>query len=242
MLSNDWLGLGLYFGLLLAAGLPVILVKIYGNLPFEVTRKLYHLVITLSIYPLVRFFNNWYMAVLAVLLLALIAYPALARFENAALFRRIAVERELGEFKRSLLIVQGSMALLLFVFWGILGPHWKYVAVVAVMAWGLGDAAAAIVGKAIGRRRIEHPRIAGKKTYEGTLAMFITAALAVFFTLLMEGGQPWPVSLMVALLVAPVCATVELFSNKGMDTLTVPISTGLAVLSLVTLFSFQGLS
>jgi hypothetical protein len=48
------------------------------------------------------------------------------------------------------------------------------------------------------------------------------------------------VSLAVALLVAPVCAIVELFSNRGIDTLTVPISTGLAVLSLMSLFSFLG--
>jgi len=240
MPHNDFIALGLYFGFIIAIGLPAILLKVYCKLPFEVTRKLYHLVITLSIFPLVRFFSAWYMAVLAVFLLALLAYPALALIECSSLYRRIAVERESGEFKRSLIIVQGSIALLLIVFWGVLGPQWKYIAVVAVMAWGLGDAMAALVGKTIGRRKIQHPRIAGKKTYEGTLAMFITAGLAVFFTLMLEGGQPWQVSLTVALLVAPVCAIVELFSNRGMDTLTVPISTGLAVLSLMLLISFFG--
>ena len=47
-------------------------------------------------------------------------------------------------------------------------------------------------------------------------------------------------SLAVALLVAPVSAIVELFSNKGIDTLTVPISTGLAILGLMSLISFLG--
>jgi phytol kinase len=75
---------------------------------------------------------------------------------------------------------------------------------------------------------------------EGTQAMYVTAGLAIFFTFLIYAGQPWHVSLTVALLVAPVCAVVELFSNQGMDTLTVPISTGLAVLSLMSLFSFLG--
>ncbi len=240
MEPNDWIGLGLYFGFILVIGLPVILLKVFCNLPFEVTCKLYHLVITLSIFPLVRFFSTWYMAVLAAFLLALIAYPALVRIECSSFYRRIAVERDCGEFKRSLIIVQMSMALLIFVFWGLLGDAWKYVAVVAVMAWGLGDAAAGLVGKAIGRRRILHPRIEGKKTYEGTLAMFLTASLAVFFTLMLEGGLSWQVSLTVALLVAPVSATVELFSNKGMDTLTVPISTGFAVLSFMSLITFLG--
>jgi dolichol kinase len=240
LLQNDLTGLALYLGYFIATGLPAVLLKVFFNVPFELIRKVYHLVITLSIFPLVTVFSTWYAAVLAVILFALTVYPLLARVERAAFYRRIAVERKGGEFKSSLIVVQGSMALLIFVFWGLLGTEWKYIAVVAVMAWGFGDAAAAVVGKAVGRRRIQHPRIQGAKTYEGTLAMFVTAVLAVFLTLWMYVGQPWHLSLAVALLVAPVCASVELFTNRGMDTLTVPISTGLAVLSLMMLFSFLG--
>jgi dolichol kinase len=108
------------------------------------------------------------------------------------------------------------------------------------MAWGFGDAAAALVGKAFGRNRILHPRIEGAKTYEGTLAMIVVAGLAIFLTLLVYAGQPWKVSLTVAALVAPVSATVELFSNRGMDTLTVPLSVAFLVLHLMSLFSSLG--
>jgi hypothetical protein len=66
------------------------------------------------------------------------------------------------------------------------------------------------------------------------------AALAVFLTLRFYAGQPWDVSLVVGLLAAPVCAVVELFSRDGMDTLTIPISAGLTVLSLLWLISFPG--
>lgn len=241
MVDNIFISIGLYFGFIVAIGLPLVLLKALFNLPFEVTRKLYHMVITLSIIPLVTVFSTWYAAILAIALFVLIVYPILMSVERAALYQRIAVERKSGEFKSSLLIVQLSMALLIFVFWGLMGDAWKYIAVVAVMAWGLGDAAAALVGKAIGRHRINHPRIQGAKTYEGTLAMFITAGLAVFFTLLIYAGQPGHVSLLVALLVAPVCAIVELFTSRGMDTLTVPISTGIAVLSWLLVFSFLGI-
>ena len=240
MPHNDLLAIGLYLGFIVAIALPAILLKVYLDLPFELMRKMYHLVITLSIFPLVLWFSAWYMAVAAAFLLALIAYPALALVERSSLYKRLAVEREGGEFKRSLVIVQGSMALLISIFWGLLGRDWQYVAVVAVMAWGFGDAAAALVGKRFGRRRIRHPRIEGAKTVEGTQAMFVTAALAMFLTLAIYAGQAWNVSLVVALLVAPVCAVVELFSNRGMDTLTVPISAGLAVVSLMSLFSYLG--
>jgi len=52
MLYNDLIGISLYLGFIIAIGLPVILLKAHGNLPFEITRKLYHIVITLSILPL----------------------------------------------------------------------------------------------------------------------------------------------------------------------------------------------
>jgi len=234
----DLMGMGCYFGYLLAVGLPVILLKVFVKLPFEITRKLYHLLITLSIFPLVKCFTTWYMAVLTVFLLAALAYPVLVLGEKAAWFQRIAVERKGGEFRSSLLIVQGAMALLLFVFWGLLGESWKFIAVVAVLAWGLGDAAAALVGKSLGRRRIQHPRIQGTKTYEGTFAMYLTAGLAIFFTLLLEADQSWVVSLTAAALVAPVCALVELFSSRGMDTLSVPLSAAFAMLPLMSLFAY----
>lgn len=239
-MPHDLIGVGLYLGFIVALGLPAILLKVHLDVSFEVMRKLYHLVITLSIIPLVTVFSTWTMAVLAALSLVLLAYPALVLVGHTPLYQRIAVEREQGEFRRSLVIVQASMALLIFVFWGLLGSEWKYVAVVAVMAWGFGDTAAALVGKHFGRRRIAHPRIEGRKTIEGTQAMFITAGLAVFLTLGIYAGQPWDVSLVVALLVAPVCALVELFSGGGMDTLTVPITAGLAILSLMSLFSYLG--
>lgn len=240
MLPDDLLGIGLYFAFFIATGLPAVLLKFFFNVPFEVVRKLYHLVITFTIFPLVMAFEHWYAAVLTVLLFALIIYPLLVAIERTAFYRRIAVERKDGEFKHSLLIVQLSMALMLLIFWGLLGEAWKYVAVVAVLAWGLGDAAAALVGKKFGRRRIHHARIQGTKTVEGTQAMYITAALAIFFTFLFYAGQPWHVSLTAALLVAPVCALVELFSNRGMDTITVPISAGMAVLILMSFLSLIG--
>jgi phytol kinase len=240
MRIEDLAGIGLYFAYFVAAVPPLMLFKARARLPFEITRKLYHLVITLSIFPLVTVFRTWYASVLAVVLFALIVYPILTRLESFGFYRQVAVERAGGEFKSSLIIVQASMALLLFIFWGLLGSDWKFIAAVAVMAWGFGDAAAALVGKAFGKRRIHLARVNGTKTCEGTLAMYVTAGLAVFFTLLLYAGQPWLVSLAIALLVAPVSAAVELFTNRGLDTLTVPISTGLAVLSWLQMFAYLG--
>lgn len=241
MAHNDLIGFGLLLGYFVAMGLPMILLKAFDKVPFEVARKLYHLVIALSIFPMLKLFSSWYAAVLAALALVLLVYPLLAALENTSVFERIAVEREGGEFKRSLIIIQLAIILLIVFSWGLLGADWKYIAAVAIMAWGFGDAAAALVGKAIGRKRIRHPRIEGAKTVEGTLAMLVVAGLAIFFTLLLYAGQTWQVSAAVALLVAPVGAAVELFSRRGMDTLTVPLSVGASVLALMLALSLAGI-
>jgi phytol kinase len=240
MLHNDLIGFGLFIGYFIVMGLPPVLLRAYFKTPFEITRKMYHFVITLSIFPLLELFSTWYVAVLAVLAFLLVVYPVLALVECSTWYKRIAVERECGEFKKSFIIVQLSIAILISISWGLLGHDWQYVAVVAVMAWGFGDAAAALVGKAYGRRRIVHPQIEGAKTYEGTFAMFVVAGLATFFTLLVYAGQSWQASLAAATLVAPVSATVELFSQRGTDTLTVPLSVAFMVLPLMSFFSFLG--
>jgi phytol kinase len=199
-----------------------------------------HLSMAFSVWLLLVLFSTWYMAVMAILLLVVIAYPILAWAEQSRLFKRVAVERKSGEFRKSLIIAQASVASLIVIFWGLMGTEWRYVAVVAVMAWGFGDAAAALVGKTFGRHRIRHRQIEGSKTVEGTQAMYVMAGLAAFLTLLLYARQPWYMSLAVALLVAPVCAVVELFSHHGMDTLTVPLSAGFAVLFAVALFTVLG--
>src|SRR5512145_310153 len=158
MLHKDLIGFGLFIGYFVIAALPLLLLKMHIDVPFELTRKMYHFVITLSIFPLLNLFSTWYAALLAALAFALLVYPVLALVERSSLYKRIAVERTDGEFKNSLMIVQLSLATLIFVFWGLLGDAWQYIAVVAVMAWGFGDAAAALVGKTYGRRRIQHHR------------------------------------------------------------------------------------
>lgn len=233
MLPDFLIGFGLFFGYYVLVGLSSLLLKATLNLPAELWRKMLHIVLVMSIFPLLYFFNTWQQSVLAALVFALLLYPVLALAERTTFYRRVAVERQSGEFRSSLIIAQLVLASLIAIFWGLLGEEWHYVAIVAVMAWGFGDAAAALVGKAFGRHPIEHPRIEGAKTYEGTLAMYVVAGLAIFFTLLLYAGQSWQVSLIVATLVAPVSATVELFSRKGLDTLTVPVAVAFLVMPLI---------
>jgi phytol kinase len=243
MESTDLVGAGvlLAYYVVVCGVLPAML-RAWTPTPSEWVRKLQHVGYSLSIFLLLKMFSTWYTAVAAAFLLVLVGYPLLLALERWRYFRRLFVVREGrgGELRKQLLYVQLTFALLIAFFWGVLGADWRHIVAVAIMAWGFGDAAAALVGRAVGRRRILHAWIEGAKTYEGTGAMIVTAALALFLTLLFFGGYPWFLSLLVALLVAPASGLVELFSRRGTDTLTVPLFTAVLLLPLLHLFSYLG--
>ncbi len=242
MIWSDVVGAGLLLAYYIGAValLPILLI-LWDVVPRELVRKLQHIAYSLSIFPLLHLFSEWYVAIAAAFLLVLVAYPALLLFEQFTWYRRVFVDRDRrGELRRQLLYVQLSFALLILVFWGLLGIRWHYITAVAVMGWGFGDAAAALVGKAWGRRHIFLPLVESAKTCEGTLAMTVAAGVAFFLTMWLYAGQSWYVSLVVAVVVAPFAGTVELFSRKGLDTLTVPFSAACLILPIVALFSFLG--
>ncbi len=240
---SDLMGAGILMAyyLVICVSLPTLL-KHRLNMPTELARKMQHVAYSFSIFILLNLFSAWYMAVGAAFLLVLLAYPALLLIERSSFYIRFFVDRNTrgGELRKQLIYVQLSFAILIFIYWGVLGTRWHYIVAVAVMAWGFGDAAAALVGKAFGRHRVIHKYIEKAKTYEGTGAMILVAGIALFFTLLCYAGKPWYLSLLVAFIVAPVCGVVELFSRRGTDTLTVPLSAAALLMPLIYLLSFLG--
>jgi phytol kinase len=231
--------MGYYVVALLALPLAV---RVLTPLPGEVVRKLQHLAYAFSIFLLLGLFEHWYAAVSASFLLVLVAYPVLLVWERHPSYRNLLADRSArgGELRRQLLLAQLAFALLIAVIWGGLGPSWRPLIAVAVMAWGFGDAAAALIGGRLGRRRLVHRLIEGSKTYEGTGAMALTAAAAVFATMLWYGQQTWWVSLVAAALAAPVAAWIELVSRRGFDTLTVPLATALTLLPWLVITAALG--
>lgn len=93
----------------------------------------------------------------------------------------------------------------------------KTIAVAAIVFIIIGDTAAAIIGRLLGRHRL-----IGKKTIEGSLACLVSLILVSFLI----PGLP-----LVAGLAGALAATLaEAFSGKIDDNLTVPIISGLVML------------
>ncbi len=236
------IGTGVLFAyyLVVVALVPVLLLSL-TPIPRELARKLHHIFYGLSIFILVEGFETWYLAALAAATLVAVAYPALFFWlERQPFFQRSFAQRsgEQGEFRRQLLLVQLSFALLLALTWGLLGHEHRYLAVAAVMAWTFGDAAAALFGKAFGKRKIHHELVDSGKTHEGSGAMTAFAFAALFITLCWFGGVPWWAAAVAGLLVAPLSAAVELISPAGTDTLSVPLATLAALYPLLSLLEW----
>lgn len=227
--------------LVVCIGVPTLL-RVLTDLPKEVVRKLQHIAYSMSVFLLLRLFSEWYWAISAAFLLVILGYPALLVLEKHQAYKRVFVDRtgRGGELRKQLIFVQFSFAILIFIFWGLLGVKWRYVIAVAVMAWGYGDAAAALVGKTFGKRRIPLKYTDSAKTLEGTTAMILTAAVALFSTMFFYAGKPFSVSLVVSVVVAPLCGVVELFSRGGIDTLTVPLVAAASILPIVSFLSSVG--
>lgn len=220
-----------------AAATLILVVKHLVHPPREYVRKLMHTVCFLSIFVLTGAFDVWYLAVGACALLALIIYPALALAEKHPRYAALFNERSKGEVKNSMVLVFLMMAVMIAIFWGVLGEGFKYITVVAILAWGFGDAAAALVGQKFGRHQVTIPLAEQRKTWEGTFAMFVVAFLAIFVSLLIYATLRWYLCLPVALAVAAVSAFTELVSRKGRDTINVPFATALPLFLLVYFLS-----
>ena len=243
MLQSDLLAGVVLIAYYIVGLVPIpLMLKAWSKVPHEVIRKLQHVTYSLSVFILLRLFSTWYMAVAGAFLLVVLAYPALYLLEKTAIYKKLFVDRKErgGELRKQLLYVQLSFAILIFLFWGLLGANWQYIVAAAVMAWGFGDAAAALVGKFFGKRIIFHRWVDGAKTHEGLAAMMLAALAAVFFTLLFLSDLSWYICLIVSLVVAPICGVVELVSKRGSDPLTIPLAAAAAAFPLVILLSYLG--
>jgi len=233
-------GFGLFIGYYAVAVLLLLIIRSFLKPPRELFRKLLHTACFLSVLVLLYAFDTWYLAMLTAIIFAIALYPVITFIERFPKVMDLLIERRNGEIKSSLLIAFFMMAVLIAIFWGILGEQWKFIVIVSVMAWGFGDAAAALIGKAFGRNPINHRWVEGTKTREGSIAMYFVSATTILICLLIYTSFPWHLCLSGALLVSPICAVVELVSRNGIDTITVPLATAFPIFSLMILFSLMG--
>ena len=208
--------------------------RVLFTIPNEVFRKILHFILLGSFYVLIVSYPTWLSAALTAVIFEIAVYPILALAEHLKKYSEFTTERKSGELKQSLLLVYTMFAIVVAVCWGIFGD--KYLALASFYAWGIGDAAAALIGKKFGKHKIRARGLDGKKSYEGTASMFLISCISVFSILVWRGGLSAFFCGIIALLVGAVSAVSELYSRNGNDTVICPMSAMITLLPLVCLF------
>jgi len=203
------------------------------RIPTELFRKMLHFLLLISYIPFAFAFETWWHSVLLCVLLEVVIYPLVILAERLPRFSSFVNERKGGEFKSSLLLAFTMLAVCNTVCWGLLGD--KYLGIACMYAWGVGDAFAALVGKRFGKHKITWKYADGRKSVEGSAAMFVTSAIAVFCVVTAHGHLPVAARILLAAAGAGVAAVVEMVTKDGKDTIYCPAAAMAVMLPLMAL-------
>ena len=201
------------------------------KVPDELFRKILHFIMIGAYIPFVFGFDTWWVAAGFAACLIVVLYPTLLLAGKIPAFSSFVNERKKGEFKSSMVLAVGMIVFSISVCWGLFGD--RYLVLACIYAWGVGDAFAALIGKKFGKHKIRWKYADSHKSVEGSLAMFLTSAIAVVVVLLSRGGLDFMSCLMIAVVAALACTLVELCTNNGFDTVSCPVTAMVVIIPLL---------
>jgi len=212
--------LSVFAAFIIPAVLLIIPIRFLTRIPPYVFRKLLHGIAFTCVTLMILSAKSWAAAALTSVLIAVAIYPLLSAFENAPWYEKLFVQKSVGETKKSLLLLFFMFAVLISVSWGLFGK--PAFAAAAVLMWGTGDAAAALVGIPYGRHKVHSRFTDGKKSWEGSLSMLAVSFVSGLIVLSAAEKLPLPQAALFAGLGALSGTATELFSPSEYDTVTVP--------------------
>lgn len=212
-------------GVLLAYIVPCVLIllpiRFLTKIPSFVFRKLLHIVAFSCVTVMMLAANRWEFPALASIVIASALYPVLKLLEREPWYGKLFVQKEPGEVRKSLLMLFLMFAALIAVAWGIFDK--RYIAAAAILMWGTGDAAAALIGIPFGKHKARLKGTDGKKSWEGSAAMFAVSFTCGLCLLFFGHGMPLVFASSISAFAAFSGAATELFTPSEYDTFTVPI-------------------
>ncbi len=209
--------LGVFIVISLTLLLPI---RFLTKVPSFVFRKLLHIVAFSGISLMILLAEDWQAAAITSGLLALVLYPVLSVIEKKPWFGMLFVQKAPGEIKKSMLLLFVMFTAVILVAWGIFDQAGSAAA--SIVMWGGGDAAAALVGIPFGKHKVRSRFTDGKKSWEGSLAMFLVCFVIGLLFLSLLHSTAWTHVLLSAGMGAFAGTLTELVSPSEYDTITVP--------------------
>lgn len=214
------------FSVLLAYVIPCIIVllpiRFLTKIPSFLFRKLLHIVAFTSVSMMILVAWSWLEAALTSVTAAVVIMPLLILLEKETWYPELFVEKRPGEIRRSFALLCFMFVALIAVCWGLFGQ--PLIAAMAVLMWGTGDAAAALVGIPFGKHKFQTKLADRKKSLEGSAAMFGVSFLSGLIILFAVHNKVLPLTLFSVGLGALSGTAAELFSPGEYDTVTVPFA------------------
>ena len=204
----------------------LIPIRFLTRIPAFIFRKLMHIVAFATVAMAILVAGSWQAAALTFALAAVAAFLLLSFLEGEGWYGRLLVQKSGGEVKRSLSMYFGMVAALVALCGGAFGR--SGIAATAIVMWGVGDAAAALVGIPFGRHKVSWAD--GKKSWEGSLAMLAVSFVGGLCMLLLVQRILLPKALLASCVGALLGTVTELFSPGEYDTVTVPVVIAVALL------------
>ncbi len=227
-------------GILITYIIPCVLillpVRLLKKVPSFVFRKLLHIVAFTCVTVMILTAANWESAALASIVIAALIYPVLYILEKESWYNGFFVQKKPGEIRSSLLMLFLMFAGVTAITWGIFDK--PYIAAAAILMWGTGDAAAALMGIPFGKHKVKFRPVNGKKSWEGSLSMLAVSFICGFCVLFFSGRFSLPAAILFSAVGSFGAAATELLSPSEWDTVTVPTVIMILLLALTGIPSF----
>ena len=205
--------------------------KNVNNYSKEIFRKILHTIAYIGICLWPYAMDDCIKSVGTTVIGIIVLVPILYLLSRVPGFSSFFYARKQGEYASSFASIAIAYCIVATVCWGILEE--KYLCIVSFLAWGPGDAVAALVGQRYGKHKIGKDK---KKSLEGSLVMFATSFISVLISMLILSDYGVLPIIIIALIVGSITAQIELKSHKGMDTIFCPVGAMGALVVFTLLF------
>ncbi len=213
------------FGVFLIFMIPTLAVlvpiRFLTKVPSFVFRKLLHIAAFTFSSLMILTAQGWQATALACLIATLMLYPVLTICEKEVWYAKLLVQKSTGEVKRSMIMIFCIVAVIVCVAWGLFAQ--QQLAACAILMWGTGDAAAALIGIPFGKHKVKSRWTDGKKSWEGSAAMMAISFVCGFCVLLWGQRLEFSHALWATGIASVLGTATELFSPSEYDTVAVPI-------------------